>query len=83
MGIVKKTFENSLGEVTSAVVMKGNTREDVYRHVASLIPLLHSAFNSDGLRGDNQNSPVDDHQPGRRSSRRAARAANMKIRQFG
>ena len=40
MGIVKAIDVNSLGEVTSATVMKGQTRELVYRHVSSLILLV-------------------------------------------
>ena len=40
MGRVVDVEINSLGEVTSAWVIKGDTREKVYRHVTSLILLI-------------------------------------------
>ena len=40
MGIVKKVEINSLGEVTAATVLKGKTRELVYKHASSLIQLI-------------------------------------------
>ena len=40
MAVVKSVDTNSLGEVTSAVVMKGKNREEVFRHSTTLIPLL-------------------------------------------
>ena len=40
MGIVKQVLENSLGEVTGAMVLKGKNREVVKRHSSSLIFLL-------------------------------------------
>jgi len=40
LGIVKSINTNSLGETTSAIVLKGNTCEQVYRHSTSLIQLL-------------------------------------------
>ena len=42
MARVCEVETNSLGEVTSAYVFKGATREKVYRHVTSLILLLSS-----------------------------------------
>jgi len=42
LGIVRSVEENSLGEVTSAIVFKGSTREKVFRHSSSLILLMHS-----------------------------------------
>jgi len=39
MGKVIKVTQNELGETTSAMVFKGSTRETVYRHATSLIPL--------------------------------------------
>ena len=42
MGRVSSVETNVLGEVTSAYVIKGGTREKVYRHVTSLIFLLPS-----------------------------------------
>ena len=44
LGIVRSVETNDLEEVTAAYVMKGDTRELVYRHSSSLIPLLsHSS----------------------------------------
>ena len=40
MGIVKEVEVNSLGETTAARVMKGTTREIVYRHCSTLILLV-------------------------------------------
>ena len=40
MGRVTSVETNSLGEVTAARVIKGDTRESVYRHVTSLILLI-------------------------------------------
>lgn len=40
LGIVKKVDINALGEVTAASVLKGKTRELVYRHASSLIQLI-------------------------------------------
>ena len=42
MGRVLTTEINSLGEVTAAYILKGSTREKVYRHVTSLILLMRS-----------------------------------------
>ena len=40
MGIIKSVTVNSLNEVTSVEVMKGDTREVVKRHITTIIPLL-------------------------------------------
>ena len=40
LGIIKSLETNSIGENTSAVVLKGKTKETTKRHVSSLIPLL-------------------------------------------
>ena len=40
LGIIKSVESNSNGEVTAARVMKGKTRETVYRHATSLILLV-------------------------------------------
>ena len=40
MGRVVSTEVNELGEVTAAVILKGSTRERVYRHSSSLIRLI-------------------------------------------
>ena len=40
MALVKDITENSLGDVTSALLFKGDSRETISRHVSFLIPLL-------------------------------------------
>ena len=40
MAIVTEVEENSLGEVVSATLLKGGTKELTRRHVTSLIPIL-------------------------------------------
>ena len=40
MAIVKQVNFNDIGEVTSTIVLKGRTRERVFRQASSLIPLL-------------------------------------------
>ena len=55
LAIVREINNNDLGEVTDIVVMKGSTREEIKRHVSSIIPLL--SFDAD----NNQNSVSDEH----------------------
>ena len=43
MGLVKKVEKNELGQITSATILKGKTRELVRRHASVLIPLLTSS----------------------------------------
>ena len=40
LGIVQSVTRNALNEVTSALIRKGRTRETVFRHSSSLIPIL-------------------------------------------
>ena len=40
LGIIKTVNTNTLDEVVSATVLKGKSREVVYRHASSIIPLL-------------------------------------------
>ena len=56
MARVHKVETNSLGEVTSAYVYKGSTKELVYRHVTSLILLI----SSDGFIEDTDSSTDSD-----------------------
>lgn len=42
MAIVTDITENAIGEVTSAVLRKGGSREIIERHVGALIPLLET-----------------------------------------
>jgi len=48
MGIIKSVNINTLGEVTSATVFKGKTRETVFRHSTSLILLLSPDDKTEG-----------------------------------
>ena len=84
MGRVLKVEENGLGEVTAAVVLKGDTREKVYRHVTSLIFLLpaddlskHPPDKSENVneRSDNSNNCM--RKP---SERKAAQKAKEQLR---
>ena len=43
MGIIQQIVKNDIGDTTEVVLLKGNTREKVRRHVTSLIPLLSRA----------------------------------------
>ena len=59
MGIVREIRKNALGEVTSALVMKGKNREKVFRHATSIIPLLtfnqmedHVTTSADNTEGE-------------------------------
>ena len=54
MGRILNVEVNTLGEVTSARVFKGDTREIVYRHSTSLIPIL-SVNEYPADTGDNSN----------------------------
>ena len=69
MGIIKSVETNSLKEVTAAKVLKGDTKEVVYRHSSSLIPLLRGV-ESDGK--PTVDTPVDESSTGERIKRNAA-----------
>ena len=75
MGIVTKTETNSLGEVTSVEVKKGQTGETVYRHVSSLILLL-PADSQNNTQIMNTDKGVQ-QTPNKRSKRAAAIEANL------
>ena len=79
MGVVRAVEENNLGEVTSAHIFKGSTRETVYRHVSSLILLIPSDGDSvhlSAVASDSSYSDVKSSRPKRaaaiESSRRCA-----------
>jgi len=78
MGIVRKVNVNSIDEVTSAVVFKGGTREEVFRHATSLILLMRSESDK-----SNESNAVTRSVPSipdqRRSRRKAANRAREKI----
>ena len=80
MGVVRKTNVNSLGEVSSAVVFKGGTREEVVRHASSLILLLKTDDDNRSPEplaiSDNEDIPSDVYV---RPQRRAAAIAREKI----
>ena len=88
LGIVKSVTLNELGESTSAVIMKGKTRELTTRHVTNLIPLLKrdkNLTNDDSLVDvSSADSPSEDesHVSSGRPSRTAAKVARDKIRKF-
>ena len=76
LGIVRQVTKNSLGEVTSAVVFKGGTREEVTRHSTSLILLLKSAVPIEDV--PTRDTPHTTDGPPVRNSRQAAVLANDK-----
>lgn len=56
LGKINKVEINSLGETTAAYVLKGNTKEVVYRHASSIIPLIKNSNTiSDADCTDQQN----------------------------
>ena len=78
MARVLEVKENSLGEVTEAVLKKGNTREIVRRHVESLIPFLEpTSCSSSGEQ--NKIVPPPPSVVRRRPQRAAHAAAREKI----
>ena len=82
LGVVKSVKINELGEVTSAMVLKGKTREVVYRHASSLILLLHAANDSDTIDDSNPvNTVRSDTIANQRKipQRRAAKLAKSEI----
>ena len=84
MGRVLKVEENELGEVTAAVVLKGDTREKVYRHVTSLIFLIPADDLSKQTpdKSDNVNERSEDDLNCKRkpSERKAAQKARKQLR---
>ena len=83
MGVVTKTFENDLGEVTSAIVKKGTTKEKVKRHVSSLIPYLTGITEDENLRDVREKDSTNSEEKvdyKRRERRLAAIKSNEKTR---
>ena len=77
LGLIRDTVKNDLDEVTAAHIFKGRTRECVYRHVTSLIPILAFSENYDpnNLEElDAHSSPNKPRIP--RFSRRAAKVSS-------
>ena len=69
---VLEVFENELGEVTQAILLKGDTREKIKRHVTSLVPMLtnHSEDEEDELDDVLVNEPevVKEQRPTRKAA---------------
>jgi len=76
MGRVLDVEINDLGEVTAAHVMKGATREKVYRHATSLIPLLSAPVEGEIAE---ENEVPDSPDVRKRPLRSHARKARDKI----
>ena len=76
MGRVLEVDTNSIGEVTAAKVLKGDTRETVYRHATSLIPLIAVEnlvpIPSEQTQNESQ-SPIRTERPGRRAASQACK----------
>ena len=56
MAIVKQVNFNDIGEATSAIVLKGRTRERVFRHASYLIPLLQLDSDEEQLKAPTSRS---------------------------
>jgi hypothetical protein len=54
MGRVLQVDVNDLGETTAAQVLKGASREKVYRHASTIIPLLRADDSADELQVPNK-----------------------------
>lgn len=79
LALVKQTTINDLGEVTSAILKRGDTGEVVHRHASTLIPLLQ--LNQECLpAGTDTNFPAELKQPiASRPKREAATKAAKRI----
>ena len=74
LGIIVKIFENSLGEITQAMVKKGRTGQINKLHVSQLIHLLENNLNSPDISPKN-NVPIIT-----RPKRKAAKVSEEKSR---
>jgi len=80
MGRVVEVQKNDLGEVTAAYIVKGATRERVYRHASSLILLLSAPDEAGQTMEVNAEQPAPDSADvAMRQPRRAALMAKEKI----
>ena len=83
MGRVKRVEINSLGETTAAYVLKGSTKEVVYRHASSLIILLKNEDLETVTKDTTNGTHISDNQePEKRDMRREVpkRKAAVKCR---
>lgn len=78
MGVVKHVTFNSLGETTSAMVLKADTKRIVFRHSSSLILLLKRDEDVCSNNESDNRLPLDESLP-LRTKREAAVKANGKI----
>ena len=81
LGIVKSVKINDLGETTAAYVLKGATKELVFRHASSLILLIPNSDNDENdctqIDGQNVNSPVAEISNSRPVRKAAIASRNM------
>lgn len=80
MGIIKSLEFNSLGESTSAVLLKGKTKEITKRHVSTLIPLLSQENSNEDTQVYPNVESDDKPNASSRVTRSAAVEANRKIK---
>lgn len=81
MGIVTSVKENRIGEVTAAEVVKGKTREKVYRSANSLILLYPNVISSgENSKDSGINVTYSDPSKQTRTSRKAAIKCRQKCR---
>ena len=78
MGRILSVEKNSLGEVTAANVLKGDTRERVYRHSSSLI-FLFSTDAGDDPRNTQRGNLIESKLPLPRSAASACRERNKSL----
>ena len=97
MGIIREVETNQGGEVTSALVFKGQNRETVRRHVTALIPFLQPKSDKPDTVGKDSepNNPISvatnesvstsDTEPNEsvKPKRRAAQGALQRIQELG
>ena len=83
MGRVHKVEVNSLGEVTAAHVFKGSTKELVYRHSSTLIPLISvDGFQETTAVAKPTESLSSDKSPVKRKPRQAAVRCREKMKSW-
>ena len=81
MAVVDRTIVNEIGEVTAVHAYKGKTREKIFRHVTSLIPLFRPQgdieFRSDGQANSESIAAEATGRPCRRA------AADSRVKTLG
>ena len=81
MAIVTKVVENSRNEVTDVILRKGNSRENIKRHVTSVIPLFRE---NEGAAVEVESSGTLEPMipSGRKSDRAAAKKSKQRTAQM-